>query len=67
MMRVLAEYYAPDFIRGVTVELTEREREVLTWFIGENWQEFAERAEEFLGANGLHRFAEKLKLDSQAA
>ncbi|WP_165602743.1 hypothetical protein [Enterobacter genomosp. S] len=49
------------------MELTEREREVLTWFIGENWQEFAEQAEEFLGANGLHRLAEKLKLDSKAA
>ncbi|HAV1923328.1 hypothetical protein [Enterobacter hormaechei] len=49
------------------MELTEREREVLSWFIGENWQEFAERAEEFLGANGLYRLAEKLKLDSQAA
>lgn len=49
------------------MDLTELEREVLTWFIGENWQEFAERAEEYLGANGLHRLAEKLKLDAPAA
>lgn len=48
------------------MELTELEREVLTWFIGENWQEFATRAEEFLGGNGLHRLAEKLKLDTEA-
>lgn len=45
------------------MELTELEREVLTWFIGENWQDFAEKAEEFLGVNGLHRLAEKLKLE----
>lgn len=49
------------------MEFTELEREVLTWFIGENWQEFAVRAEEFLGVNGLHRLAEKLKLDTEAS
>jgi hypothetical protein len=66
MVWVLAEHYAPDFTGGEIVDLTEREREVLAWFIGENWQEFAARAEEFLGVNGLHRLAEKLKLDKEA-
>lgn len=67
MGRILAEHYAPDFTGGEKVELTERDRKVLTWFIGEYWQEFAEHAEEFLGANGLHRLVEKLKLDAPAA
>lgn len=49
------------------MELTDCEREVLTWFIGENWQEFSEWAEEFLGANGLRQLAEKLKLDTEAS
>lgn len=66
MVRILKEHLSPNLIRGVLVELTELEREVLTWFIGENWQEFATRAEEFLGVNGLHRLAEKLKLDTEA-
>lgn len=67
MVRVLAEHYAPDFTGGEMLELTEREREVLAWFISENWHDFAEQAEEFLGANGLHRLAAKLKLDAQTA
>lgn len=49
------------------MELTERECEMLAWFISEHWQEFAEHAEEFLGANGMHRLAEKLKLEAPAA
>lgn len=67
MVRVLAEHYASDFTGGEIVELTEREREVLAWFIGENWHEFFEQAEELLGGNGLHRLADKLKLDSKTA
>lgn len=49
------------------MELTERERELLSWFIGENWEVFAEDAEEFLGINGLHRLAEKLNLEPKAS
>lgn len=48
------------------MELTEREREVLSGFIGDNWAIFSEQAEEFLGVNGLHRLAEKLNLTSDA-
>ena len=49
------------------MEFTERELEMLSGFIGENWTVFSEQSVEFLGVNGLHRLAGKLGLGSDAS
>ncbi|EPA0114799.1 hypothetical protein ACQYI3_004365 [Enterobacter ludwigii] len=47
------------------MEFTEIERELLSWFIGKHWVEFAEEAEEIAGINALHRLAEKLGIEQK--
>lgn len=48
------------------MELTQKELEVLSWYIGSNWHAFSVLAEEYIGVNGLHRLAEKLKLEQSS-
>ncbi|WP_337013401.1 hypothetical protein [Pantoea sp. AS142] len=46
------------------MEFTNEEREVIAWFIGGHWQDFASGAEELISITALHRLAEKLGLEN---
>jgi len=46
------------------MEFSEIEKELLAGFLGTNWSEFVEFAEDFVPESALHRLAEKLGLDN---
>lgn len=45
------------------MDFTKQEVEVISWFIGKNWNEFSQELEGVIGINALHRLAQKLNLD----
>lgn len=44
------------------MEFTDKEIELLAWLAEKHWDEFSDMAEQTIGVNGMHRIAEKLKL-----
>lgn len=54
----------PYLYKGLFMELTKEEVELIAGFIGQHWQEFVASVEDVTTVTALHRLAEKLGLDT---